>query len=139
MMLAQAVAKTPSPVSLTLTVETNPVKAGSRVKVTVAVKNETQEPIVIAGGTPEEIYKVDVRDSMGKPVPERERLHILVSLHEVKLAPGESHQDEILLSHMYDLSKPGTYVVVVGRNSRYEPESGTENVRSNVLVINVTK
>jgi hypothetical protein len=138
LMLASAAAKTPAPISLRIATSVNPVKVGKPVKVVVTVKNETQEPIAIAGGTAEEIYKVDVRDNVGNPIPERDRIRIR-TLGELKLDPGESHQDEIVLSHMYDMSRPGTYLVVVGRVSRYEPEAGTENVRSNLLVINITK
>jgi hypothetical protein len=126
------------PISLRLATDTNPVKVGAELKVTVTVKNETQESVVIADGQTDGIYKVDMRDSFGRPVPERDRYRFW-SIGGMKLAPGETHQDEIVLSHMYDLSRPGTYVVVVRRNSRVEPESGTENATSNILVINVTE
>jgi hypothetical protein len=136
--LAYAVAKSPAPISLNIATDVNPVRVGEEVKITAMVRNETQEPIVIADGQTDGIYKVEMRDSLGSPVPERNRYRFY-SIGGMKLDPGQSHKDEIVLSHMYDLSRPGRYFVVVGRNSRIEPESGTEGVRSNVLVINVTQ
>jgi len=136
-LLTRANAKTPAPISLKLATDTNPVKVGTEVKVTITVKNEGQEAIMIADGTSEHIYKVDVRDNLGNPVPEKKHLRIF-SIGGMTLYPGRSHTDEIVLSNMYDLSRPGTYFVMVGRNPKVEPESGTENLRSNLLVINVT-
>src|SRR5437868_516966 len=100
-LLTQAAAKTPAPVSLKLATETNPVKAGAEVKITVTIKNETQEPITIADGQIDGIYKIDMRDSSGNLVPEKKRYHFF-SIRELKLDPSQSHEDEIVLSHMYD-------------------------------------
>jgi len=38
---------------------------------------------------------------------------------------------------MYDLSQAGIYTVQVSRNSHFEPGAGTENVKSNVLLVKI--
>ena len=121
-MVARAIATTPAaPISLEIAIPSTGVKVGSEIRVTVTVTNVTAEPIDIAVGTAELMYKIELRDVSGNSVPQRKYIRTL-TLGPLKLGPGESHHDELVLSRIYDLSHPGTYVVQVRRQSRWEPE-----------------
>jgi hypothetical protein len=93
---------------------------------------------MIADGTAESIYSVQVHDAVGNVIPEKQYPRAR-TLRALKLEPGESHKDEIAIGHMFDLSRPGKYVVDVKRVSRYEPEAGTESAKSKSFVLDVSQ
>jgi hypothetical protein len=125
-----------SPISLKIALVGDSPKIGSEILLRVTLTNVTQHKITLASGWPEQQYKVDLRDDSGKPVPTRE-YYQFGTLSYVDSAPGGSREDDLELSHMYQLTRPGTYVVQVTRKSAHEPGVRTENSKSNELVINI--
>jgi hypothetical protein len=87
---------------------------------------------------------VQVLDSHYGSVPETEhgrnvhvapvsaRVHGFLS---AVLKPGETHKEEADLSKEFELTTPGTYIVVLHKR---DPDTG-ENVRSNEIAFTVTK
>jgi hypothetical protein len=107
---------------------------GIRVRVTLT--NVTQQQITVAAGGAEQLYKIELRDSSGKPVPKRQ-YYRFGSIAAENVAAGGTQTSDLVLSHIFELNRPGMYVVVVSRQSRHEPGLGTENAKSNLLVLNI--
>jgi hypothetical protein len=125
-----------SPISLKIALVGESPKVGSEIRLRVTLTNVTQHQITVAAGWTEQLYKVDLRDNSGKPVPKKE-YYEFGSFSNVDVAPSGTREDDLELSHMYQLTRPGTYVVQVTRKSGHEPGLGTENAKSNVLVLNI--
>jgi hypothetical protein len=125
-----------SPISLKIALIGNNSTIGSEIRLRVTLTNVTQHQITLAAVWTEQLYKIDFRDDSGKPVPKKEYF-TFGSFSNVDIAPGGSRQDDLELSHMYQLNRPGTYVIQVTRKSGHEPGLGTEKAKSNVLVLNL--
>ena len=123
-------------ISLTVTLVGDSPKIGSEIRLRVTLTNVTQHQITVAAGWAEQLYKVDLREDSGKPVPKKQ-YYKFGSFSKVELPPGGSQQDDLELRHMYELTHSGTYLVQVTRKPWNEPGAGTENAKSNVLVLNV--
>lgn len=139
------------------------VAMSSKLKIDIACKNvsDHQIPSSKAGfGGPWD-YTVDVRLGVSEPVPLTEYSKILqgIDTGESKrtlspeerrrefrrhvtsgstiiqfLAPGETQKDEIPVSKLYDLSKPGRYTIQIQRT---DPETKLV-VKSNSITVTVT-
>ena len=123
-------------ISLKLALLEDSPKVGSEIRLRVTLTNVTQHPITIAAGWAEQLYRVDLRDDSGKPVAKKQYFKF-GSLWNIDIQPGATQQDNLELSHMYILTRSGTYVVQVSRKSGHEPGVGTEDAKSNVLIINI--
>ena len=86
----------------------------------------------------EEIYQVHILDERGQPVPRRPQPKGLLwggSVLGMGLNPGQSKEDRLNLSYIYDLSRPGKYKIWIVRYGR----SRTDLVVSNTVTATVTK
>jgi len=107
------------------------VKAGSEVKLSIIVKNISDQIIyhVVTTGKPGRNLDIAIRDSKGDPVqetphgrkvhgtdPNRQPWSGSVFTGRYPLKPGETFKETINLSQEYDLSQPGTYSVQVLRS-----------------------
>jgi hypothetical protein len=126
----------------------NIVKVGSETPVEIILTNTSHQEISLSKSVEENAaefnYLVDVRDGKGKPVPQTahhrsvhgEGAQITHSDLTVPLKPGQELQSVALLNKLYDVSRPGKYIIRVSRD--IPPELGKGVVKSNVITINIT-
>ena len=60
----------------------------------------------------------------------------------IRLDPGQSNEDFLILNNLFDLSKPGKYTVTVGHGLRVDvpgSDPNLMNVPSNTITITVTE
>jgi len=135
------------PFTVTISIENSTVKADSAVTIDINLKNtSTQQTLTLNGGfdasTPELDMgnQFEVRDDRGQPTPGRERdsrtpLEMTPLFHTLR--PGESFTEHEDISRLYDLRRPGRYVI---RVSRVIPkELGKGSVKSNSITLTVTR
>jgi hypothetical protein len=103
------------------------VKAGSPFKVRVGLRNALERDIVLSEedeGKAEFDYSVEVTDEQGLPVPKTEYGKSLSDRKpsmpatlwkSVTLHPGQVLTDEIIVTDLFDLTRPGNYFVSVSR------------------------
>ena len=128
----------------------NVVRAGSPVDVEIVLTITTTIPFTQSRGHRAELeYSVDVRDIKGDPAPESMNLKVAKDkgtdgLTRVQLdresmvlavlpEPGTTFWEDLDLSNLFDLSRPGKYTVQV---SRFDPKSKA-NVKSNTITVTV--
>jgi hypothetical protein len=132
------------------------ISAGSEPKLSIVLKNTSDHKIMLTRSLQtdrgELHHDVEVRDDKGDLVPEMEyhqklkgRLPatpgkappppIVGSDIFVTMKPGETRNDDLTISKLYDLSKPGKYTIQV---SRFD-ETAKAVVKSNTITVNVTK
>jgi hypothetical protein len=136
--------------SITIGTPNSAVEAGSDVRLDITLTNLLERDILVGKvprqGQAEITFAIDVRDSEGKEPVETEygsKVHgkskgpfgLDVTVWTTRLKPGEKLQDYSILSHVYDLSVPGTYTISA---HRIDVESKTV-VKSNVVTVDVTK
>ncbi len=121
-------------------------KTGAPVFFIVTMKNESDRVLHFALTNPAFNYLTTVSDSQGRPVPETENFRKMRENDRllqfrrnifVTLKPQETCQDTIEVGYLYDLSKPGEYVVQVERD--LPPELGEGIVKSNIVKISVVE
>jgi hypothetical protein len=140
--------------SVAISVLQGVVARGSAVKVTIILKNTSNQDIVIprsnANDQGEFHNKITIRDEEGNLVADKATIaaHIdrkkdtqseLTSLTmetviNFTLKPGESLKDGIKLSEIYDISKPGKYSIEVERTD----DTTNTVVKSNTITLTVT-
>lgn len=132
--------------SLTISTPRATVKNGSEVRLKIVLKNisDVRIPVLKAVGDAqgEFNYDVDIRDGQGKLLPDTKygkaikngEGHVFSEFKSV-LEPGESAEDEIVLTRLYDLSRLGTHTIQV---QRWDVGSKTK-VKSNKISITVVK
>jgi hypothetical protein len=143
------------PFRLTLTANPTVYKAGSEVRVQITQTNTSDETMTtaksIAPDQAEFHYTMDVRDSKGRPAPQTEYgrdfnskgddpKHTTVRVGNegpILLKPGESMEDEAIITKFFDLSHPGKYTIQVSRLISRETDKGI--VRSNTISITIKK
>jgi hypothetical protein len=148
-----AARQTPAPsFSITISTTESTVKVGSKVAITILFKNISQEEVDLAkipGDHGGEFHNVvDVRDADGKLPPETEYKQELegrrstVNGHHVLpltsnftqfLKPGDLMQDSLVITNLYDLSKPGKYTIQIERSDDVRKTV----VKSNVITVTV--
>jgi hypothetical protein len=141
-------------ISLTISAPRDSAKVGSDVLVNIALANITKHIVyvglVLLDNGAECEYTVDARDLKGNLAPYakhgralrgvplkgevREHLCADFSGFPKELQPGETQDDAILASGIYDLTKPGKYTIQV---SRTYGEAKTV-VKSNTITLTVT-
>lgn len=122
-----------------------PWEVGAPVFVLVMMINKTNRTVHYALRNPAFDYQMDVRDTSGRPVPETESFRKLKEQAKngsiagrnigVILKPGETGQDMIEVSGLYDLSSPGKYSIQVRREF---PDVGLGFVQSNRIELTIT-
>lgn len=137
------------PFSITISVETTTVKAGSGLTIMVHMTNTSDHDInassVYIDGVAgiDGSYDEEVRDSKGRLAKSEKSvaqnadptapLSLSVRLHTLK--PGESTGSVTGVSPEYDISKPGEYLIQLSGAFSDNPKDGV--VKSNVLKITV--
>lgn len=137
---------TRQPFVITISPESQTVRAGSEVEVTVHLKNTSDRELDLSANISgltgvDPNYTYEVRDSSGSLVPRRAYKHPeLATGHPVfprTVGPGESVADREPISRLLDLSKPGNCVIQVFRRISKDEKDG--NVKSNKVVLTVTQ
>jgi len=134
-------------------------RVGEDVRLEITVTNTSDRTVEIYtasgrpdGGEAEDYNRIDVRDADRKLLPRSsshssERSDGAVVLHRstlslrpAALAPGERFHDYTALNRLFDLTKPGTYVVTVKQDVRLDhavPEPGRVTATSNTITLTV--
>ena len=130
--------------SLKLTALDSQVKTGTRIMVRVTTTNNSDRPITYYNTNPGCDYSLRVLTAGGAPAPETPfkkqtscdggNLGITGRNIRVSLKPGESSSEDILITDLYDMSRPGEYTVQVDRAF---PDIG--RLTSNIAKISVTQ
>jgi hypothetical protein len=119
------------------------VTSGTKIIVKVTTTNHSNRSITYHDTQPDCDYSFTVLTETGTPARETDLKRTLACGGEFKISgrdilvtlkPSESHDDELELTHLYDMSNPGEYSIQVERTF---PEIG--HFRSNTLSIKVTK
>jgi hypothetical protein len=141
-----ASAQSPSPpFSISISAEKNIVRAGSDVFIQIQMTNTSNHSIDctrVASNGLDKAYEYELRDKSGAVINAIPRKHPEIgepfSAWPCVLKPGESTtKDDALISKLFDLSKPGRYVVQVSRLIAGEhKEQGV--TKSNSITITVT-
>ena len=138
--------------SLTLAGPKEPLKSGAELRLRVTVKNTSERKIAFIrspGVIPEEgfRYTIDVRDADSKNAAPSQYVRELTNKTTVTfesryaqwLEPGESFIDEVTVTKFFDLSQPGKYTIWVARELPPRQNLGEGKVKSNSVVVVVTK
>ena len=130
-----SIAQQKSPIAASITTPTPITKSGAEVRVDVTVTNISDHTVRLykalgLDGQAEAANHVEVFDSNGKALsridgPEiqmrgetRHLPKMWISRKTVPVEPGESSSDFLILSNLFDLSKPGKYTVAVRQEMR---------------------
>jgi hypothetical protein len=135
------------PFSIGISAERPVVKAGSDVFIQIQMVNTSNHDVDctrVPTNASDRAYQYDIRDSRGNLAekmtlaPKHPEIKETFSIWPCVLKPGEStSKDDNLISKLYDLSRPGKYVVQVSRFiSGARKEEGV--VKSNTITITVT-
>ena|SRR2546428_606902 len=148
-----ALAKSRKPdISIVLSTPLQSISVGSEVRIDVVTTNVSHHavPHTTGPGVPghDDLITVEVRDGRGDSVLEKEpdqsscngragckiiRLKLGSQVMHL-LAPGETFRDQIVVSDLYDLSRPGEYTIRARR-----PDEATKiPATSNTIRITVT-
>jgi hypothetical protein len=120
--------------AITITGSTS-VKAGSKVIVSITPTNRSDHKIHFRVEPMDYRYEVTVYDAQNKMAMETERGRKVKGASAKMsylggsfwLDPGESRKDELAVSDLYDMSRPGKYRIQVSR----------KGAKSNTITINV--
>jgi hypothetical protein len=141
--------------SLKLSVAQGVARVGAEVRIKIVLTNMTDHEILIGRYNhpdgPEFEYRFDVRDSQNREVPltkygralngtpdsgdERHDCGDCSSFVET-VEPHQTTYDEIVISKIYDLSKPGKYIIQV---SRQQAEASHMIVKSNTITLTISE
>jgi hypothetical protein len=122
------------------------VRAGSQVTLKVSVKNELTETLVEPTdgmNRPERNYAIKITDDHGNVPPLTNYGRALIK-HEgviidrccpsMILQPGETRNEDVVVTSLFDLSKPGKYTIQLERFDN----SIKAGVKSNAVAVTVT-
>jgi hypothetical protein len=148
----QAVPKPQAPFSIAISPLQQSIAAGTEVKVEIALKNISNREIYLSKSNgrsqAEFVFVVEAHNDAGEPAPETEYQRRVMRRETTKrnvlfwseiilnLKPGEILQDEAIVSNLYDLSRPGRYLIQVSRRVSDNPKDGV--VKSNIIAVTVT-
>ncbi len=132
------------PFSITIATTQGVVKSGSDLTLKVTITNTSSHAISFSDTNRVCDYLVEVRDEKGNLAPDTpqkkqitcggpvEGRNIIVSLQ-----PGESTEDEVVVSDLSDMTRPGFYSAQLARKAPKDLGGGL--VKSNWLTIQVTQ
>lgn len=135
-----------SPLSIVINVETPIVKAGSGVSVTGRLTNTSNRPLDASGcycgpSGVDSYLTWEVRDDKGRMAAKRIYLHPELATSSAILdrivKPGESIAGSQDLSRLFDMSRPGKYVIQASRRTSDEKDSDV--VKSNKVTVTVIR
>src|SRR6266403_5108418 len=138
----------PSPdqtLSLVITPAHQTVSAGSEVKIKTKLTNSSDHVVTFFDTNFDCDYPTEVRDDKGNPAPQtpyRRELKCSERLGDtrnilVTLKPQESIDEEIVVNKLYDLSRPGDYLIQVSRT--VPKKLGGGSIKSNTIMITLTR
>jgi hypothetical protein len=132
------------PFSIAINAPANRIKSGDDLPMTVVLRNMSSQKSIIhtsLGKTNAEIeYDIRVKHADGTAVPKTpyeqnlEAKGTRGSAGLCILNPGDTCEERTNVANLYDLTKPGTYVIQVGRT----PGDGSAVVTSNTITVQVT-
>jgi hypothetical protein len=132
------------PFSISISAETPVIKAGSDVWINVHLTNTSNHDLDDSGSI-DNMIGLDpnllfaVRDTRGKLVPKRVYKHPELaggSPVNRTVRAGESISKEQRVSRLYDMSRPGQYVIQVSRRVSDKPKDGM--MKSNTITVTLT-
>ncbi len=134
------------PVAVKITTPEQTVNSGAEVRIDIAVKNISDQPMKILKSPPghaEAISRVRVYDSTGRSLTLHSGSWDYISIKSTPLDPGASADEFLILSKLFDLSKSDTYTVVVYHQLLLQLDAPKREDRrlfvpSNTLLITVT-
>jgi len=148
-----------SPVQISIRTETPTIKRGSEIKLQIVLSNVSDHPVDIytasgtGGGEAEDDNGIYVRDASGSLTPRVDGRSVtrsdgkLIRMRSgpssrrgVTLQPGEQFRDFTILSHLFDLGKPGVYTVTAKQDIRLDqasPQPTLATATSNTIQITV--
>jgi len=143
-----AVAQQPPRVAVEISTPTPVAKAGAEIRIDVKVTNESDGTIWLMkalgpDGQAESANGVEVYDGLGKRLPWAvDHPMIWSSRKGIRVAPGKSENDFLILSKLFDMNAPGKYTVIVRQElPPMDSASGKDTiyVPSKPLTITVTE
>jgi hypothetical protein len=136
------------PFIVTIQTAQSVVKVGSQIRVEVILTNTSGRDLgftkSVGDETAESNYLINVSDGHGKPVAEtahhrrvraENSLPVTHSNQIVTLKPGERLKEQAILNNLYDIGRPGRYVIMAQRDVPQEQGKGV--VKSNAVTITV--
>ena len=145
--ISSSFAAGPKPFSLTISTPLPVVKSGAEVNVKIVITNSSSQPITIFKNNPACNYGLDVRDSKGNPMPMTKAgreaddclkgLGVRITGRNIMatLKPNESTDEELNITALREMRRPGRYLVKVTRD--IPKELGTGTVVSNAIAVTV--
>jgi hypothetical protein len=133
------------PFAIVISAEEQTLKAGSTVSIKVRLTNTSSQPLDASGSFSDltgldSNFLFDVRDNQGHLAPKRIYRHSeLAGGHAILdriVRPGETLTENQDISRLYDMTKPGKYVIQISREIPKEMGGGV--VRSNTVAVTVT-
>ena len=138
-------AKQPFRIDISAAAET--VKVGSGVDITIVLKNVSAAPLSCSANISELTgqdpnLQFDVRDNRGHLIPKRVYPHPELAqgnaILNCAIKPGKSRTDHQDIGRIYDMTRPGKYIVQVSRPISYtDKKAGV--VKSNKVTITVVR
>jgi peptidyl-Lys metalloendopeptidase len=140
-----------APFTLSIASVSGSIKSGDQVKINATVRNTSSKDVQLLTDTrgTEVIYRVDVKDEGAKAPPDGKLKRDLKGLEDpayltpdtpthfgvyvLTLKPGESITDPIIISKLYDMTRPGKYSIQVERRD----ENSYIFVKSNVITVTI--
>jgi len=153
------IAQQESPITASITTPTPTIKSGTELKVYVTIANTSDHTVRLykalgPDGQAEAANHIDVLDADGKKLPRIDgpaiqmngRINHLpkrwISRTTIAVEPGKSSEDFLIVSNLFDLSKPGKYAVTVRHEMRADdsnPDIKLIYAKSNTITITVTE
>lgn len=152
-----SLAQQPAPVAVVISSPNQVVKVGSEIRVDITVSNVTTQSVseYWAGepndGEAEAGNDIQIFDANGKklsrmdgPVIHKggDTYHLRkgwISRRVIPLGPGKTSTNYFILTNLFDLSKPGTYTVVVRHELQGEGDYIMVTAQPNPLTITITQ
>jgi hypothetical protein len=135
----------PQPFTIAIKVTNGALRVGDEVRIHVTLENVSSKQIMIrrtpSPAQAEEHYAVRVRYADGKDVPRTEygtaadSRQFAGSKIKVRLMPGETMEEDTVLSKQFNLSSPGEYTVQLSRPVSDDLKDGI--VKSNKLTVSI--
>jgi hypothetical protein len=142
--ISYALAAGRKPFSLDISGPLSPVKSGSEVSVKIAMTNLSKQEIYIFKNNPACNYGLEVKDSKSELAPETELgrngcsgMRIMGKNFMLTLKPNESTDEQLNITSLRDMRRPGRYRVKVSRD--IPKEIGEGAIVSNIIEVTVTK
>jgi hypothetical protein len=135
---AQTTASSGQPFSITISGPPKEVKTGTSVEIKIRLTNTSDHEISLATFRANAVnisYKYDVRDSTGTLVEKKSRGRAVGSVTQRTVQPGETVDEEAVISRVFDMSRLDQYEIQVSRGISGDPKDGV--VKSNTITVRV--